>query len=367
MSFFGKKNKLSYTLIVSLKSSSINLQLLKEGNSLSKKEVEFVFQYTLLLENSRDPELYMTQYSKELTQIFDTHSLKIKQIVGNVPLQVYFLLYAPWFTSKIDTVLYKEEITLNQDFVDKEIQKVDVQNNFKVLERQIIKLKTNGYIITEIKNLKCLNVEVSTYTSYISFTTHDLLTQITQQYFSPVEHIKFCTSPLMSLENIKRFMIKEDNIIFLTIGAEITEVGIIEDDALVSFSTFPVGVHDFLRVLQSNVKSYDYDLLYQKQILIKSDVQKKDFEQIKYDWTHSFTETLNSFKEHTPHKIILLTDNTVKNFFSTLITDSIKSETEINLKNHRIINFDISALKDIITYKTPIGEEELDLKLEALI
>lgn len=367
MSFFAKKNKLSYTLVISLKSSSINLQLLKEGTDTNKKEVEFVLRHTILLENSQDPGLYMSQYNKELTQIFDTHSLKIKQIIGNVPLQVYFLLYAPWFTSKIDTVLYKEEITLNQEFVDKEIQKVDAQNNLKVLERQIIKLKTNGYTITEIKNLTCSNVEVSTYTSYISLATHELLTQITQKYFSPVEHIKFCTSPLMSLEHIKHFMIREDNIIFLTVGAEITEIGIIEDDALVNFSTFPIGVHDFLRVLQSNVKSYDYDLLYQKQILIKSDVQKTEFEQMKHNWIYSFVETLNSFKEHTPHKIILLTDNTVKNFFSTLITDSIKSETEINLKNHRIINFDISALKDIITYKTPIGEEELDLKLEALI
>lgn len=366
MSFFSKKNKFSYTLIVSLKSSSITLQVLKEGE-FGTKEVEFVSQNTIFLQDSQDPTLYINQYTKELTQIFDTHNLKIKQIVDNNPLQVYFLLYAPWFTSKIDTKLYTQEITINQDFIDKEIQNIDTQNNLKVLERQILKLKTNGYIITEIKDLKCSNVEVYTYTSYISLKTHTLITELTQKYFPSALHTKFCTSPLMSIEHIKRFLINEDNIIFLTIGAEITEVGIIEDDALINFSTFPIGIHDFVRTIQTNVKSYDYDLLYQKQILVKSNTQKINLEQIKQNWVYTFVETLNSFKEHTPHKIVLITDTKVKDFFSTLLTDTIKSPEVTTLKNYRIINFDISPLKDIITYKTPIGEEELNLKLEALI
>jgi hypothetical protein len=365
MSFFVKKNKFSYTLIVSLKSSSINLQLLKEGGDI-KKEIEFVSQNTILLENSQDPVLYMAEYTKELTHIFNINNSKIKQIAGDNPLQIYFLLYAPWFTSKIDVTLHKEEILLNQEFVEREIKNIDTQNNLKVLERQIIKLKTNGYTITEIKDIKCSNVEVYTYSSFISLKVYEMLHEITQKYFSSTKNIKFCSSPLMSLEHIKRFMIKEDNIIFLTIGAEITEVGIIEDDALVNFSTFPIGIHDFLRSIQASAKTYDYDLLYQKQLLLKSDAQKNDFEQMKKNWTYSFIQTLNSFKEHTPHKIVLITDLKVKEFFSVLMNETIKSDTE-NLKNYRIINFDISTLKDIITYKTPVGEEELILKLEALI
>lgn len=366
MSFFVKKNKFSYTLIISLKSSSINFQLLKEGDGI-KKEIEFVSQKIIFLEKSQDPVLYLAEFKKNLTNIFETCNLQLKQIIGDSPFKIFILLYAPWFTSKIDTTFYKDEVLLNDAFVEKEIKNFDTQNNLKALERQIIKLKSNGYTITEIKDIKCCNVEVYIYSSYMALKTYDMLQEITQKYFPSVKDLKFCTSPLMSLEHIKHFMIKEDNIIFLTIGSEITEVGIIEDDALVNFSTFPIGVHDFLRMIQANVRTYDYDLLYQKQLLFKLDSQRNAFEKIKKDWVYSFIQALNSSKEHTPHKIVLLADHKLKEFFSTLLSETAKTENE-NFKNYRIINFDKSILKDIITYKTTISEEEeLSLKLEALI
>jgi hypothetical protein len=171
----------------------------------------------------------------------------------------------------------------------------------------------------------------------------------------------------MMLDSIKQFLIKEDNIIFLTVGAEITEVGIIEDDALSNFSTFPIGIHDFLRTTQTNIKTYDYDLLYQKEISVKNPAFQTEFDMLKQSWLNSFIQTLSFFKQQIPHKIVLITDSKVKDFFSKIITNSIKSDSQNTLKNYRIIDFDISTLKDIIVYKTPVGNNELQITLEALI
>jgi hypothetical protein len=366
MSFFVKNNKSSFVLLVSLKSSSIDFQLIKKYTE-EKKEVLFLEQNIILLQNSQDPKLYTDQYMKEFTKTLDTTHLKIKQLIGKSPLQIYFSLHAPWFTSKIETLFYKESIILNKDFVKKELDKTGTDSKLKTLEKQIVKIKTNGYTITEIHNLKCSDVEINIYSSYISFEIHNLLIEILKKYFPHSKEPKFCTSPLTALDNIKRFMVKEDNIIFLNIGAEITELGIIEDDALSNFSTYPIGIHDFLRTVQTNIKTYDYDLLYQKEILLKSQDTQLQFDTLKQNWVNSFLQTLDFLKAETPHKIVLICDSKVKDFFTLILSNSIKQDSQINVKKYRIINFDISLLKDIITYKTPVGENELNLKLEALI
>jgi hypothetical protein len=256
---------------------------------------------------------------------------------------------------------------LNNDFIKKELEHTGIESKLQTLEKQIVKIKTNGYIVTDINDLKCSNVEIEVYSSYISFDIYTILNQSVTKYFDTAKSPQFCTSPLMVLDSIKKFLIKEDNIIFITIGSEITEVGIIEDDALSNFSTFPIGIHDFLRSVQTNIKTYDYDLLYQKEVVIKNPEMQGTFDSLKQSWLNSFIQTLDFFKKQTPHKIVLITDSKTKDFFSIILTDSIKSNDQNTLKNYRIINFDISTLKDIITYKTPVGDNELQITLEALI
>ncbi len=366
MSFFSKKNKFSYTVLISLKSSSIDLQLIKTDQS-NKKEVLFVKQHTMLVPNSQDFKAYTDQYIKELNTVLQEHNLAIKQITGNQDMSVYILLHTPWFTSSIDSLFYKDQIVLDEGFIKKEFEQIQAKPNLRTIEKQIIKIKTNGYVITDIHDISCSNVEINVYSSYISNEIHTHLIQQIKTYFPTASHPQFCTSPLMMLDNIKQFLIQEDNVIFLTVGSEITEIGIIEDDALSNFSTFPIGIHDFLKTIGTSIKSYDYDLLYQKQVTIKDSATQAQFEALKQSWLTAFIQALQFFKTHTPHKIILVTDSKAYDFFATILLDSIKSNDSNTLKNYRIINFDISALKDIITYKTPIGENELQITLEALI
>jgi len=162
-------------------------------------------------------------------------------------------------------------------------------------------------------------------------------------------------------------MIQEDNVISIYIGGEITELNIIKDDSLVYFATFPIGKHDFLRSLNTTIKTYDYELLNQKEIQIKSKKQEMLFEKTKLDWSQSICDLLHHFNQQVPSKLLILTDAKTRPFFINLITNSISQNPESILKNHRIINFDISMFKDIISYKTPVGDNEVDLIIEALI
>ena len=180
------------------------------------------------------------------------------------------------------------------------------------------------------------------------------------------EH-SFITSPLVMLENTRNFLPRENNAVFFNIGGEITEIGVIENDSLSFFVTFPVGIHDFLRIIQTNIKTYDYDLLYQKEIILKSSEQNETLKHLKEKWFELVIQSLGLFSKHIPNKFIIVTNTKTQLFFVNLLQEYIKQRENEILKNMRIINFDISSLKDIITYKTPVGENNLDLVLEALI
>lgn len=366
MSFFNVKNKFTYILSISLKSSSIDFQLI-QINTLGKKEVVFAQRETLFLEDSRDSELYTKQYSKELDNLFQKNNNQIKQIIKNQELHIKFILYTPWFTSTIMSVDHHEKVLIDENFLIKKIGEIETNKDLQNLEKRLLSVRTNGYVLPEVKHIKSKDVNLSAYISYISKQIFNLLEQTVKKNFQIKTQISYTTSPLFFSDLIKQFLIKEDNLIFLHIDNEITELGIIEDDSLVSFITFPIGVHDFLRNLQTTIKTYDYDLLYQKEILLKSSNQKDQFELLKKTWEASINESLKLFKKHIPNKILLITDSKTKDFFNELLSNSIKNSPENPLKNHRIINFDISLLKDIIAYKTPVGENELNLKLEALI
>ena len=162
-------------------------------------------------------------------------------------------------------------------------------------------------------------------------------------------------------------MVHEDNEVFIHVSGEITEVGIIEEDALVQYATFPIGIHDFLRAFNTNIPTYDDDMLYQKEISIKSKDSEALFEQTKQNWVQSLVQILTHSREHAPSKILLFGHTKTLDFFNELLGQISKDRTNLVLNNYRIIHFDISLLKDIITYKTPLGEKELDLQLEALI
>ncbi len=366
MSFFSSKNKQTYTLSISLKSSSIDFQLVRLGESI-KKEVLLVEREVILLENSQDPSLYTSQYFRELESLFKKNKSKITQLVQGAPLSIQVILYAPWFTSTISSIVHAESAMINENFLSKKLAGITTEKDLHNLEKRIIRIQTNGYTLNELSHTTCSNIHLSVYSSYISAHIHTSFMEAFKKHLPESKHTTYVTSPLLILDNIKRFMVREDNVTFLYIGGEITEVGVIEDDSLSHFATFPIGKHDFLREIQTQTKTYDYNALYQKEIRIKSLSQQKSFDALKQKWSLLITQSLQLFNKNVPSKVLIITDSKTKDFFTDLLLASIKKDSQSILKNNRIINFDISLLKDIISYKTPLGENELDLTLEALI
>lgn len=367
MSLFGSKQLSSFNLTIALKSSSVDVQLVSVlGNK--KREVLFSRRKIILLNNSQDPQSYTKQCLKELSLLLKNSTRDIHQLSKGSITKTKVVLYAPWFTSHITPITHKESVVVTEKFLYDQLKSVKTPAKLINLEKKVIKILANGYAVTEINRTKLNNISLEVYSSYISDSIHASLNETIHSAI-PISNrkIEYTTSPVLLFAQIKSLLIREDNISFIYVGGEITEIGVIEDDSLSFYATFPIGKHDFLRDIQSTVKTYDYDLLYHKEIQIKSKQKEEQFQKLKEHWGDLLISTLLSFKKDVPSKLLVISDSKTKDFFTDILTTKIKNTPQTSFGQYRIINFDISHLKDIITYKTPTNADELDLQLEALI
>lgn len=367
MSLFGSKKVSSYTLTISLKSSSVDVQLISiPGNQ--KKEVVLARRKIILLTDSQDPQTYTKQCLNELSTLLKSSAREIHELSGGSISRTNVVLYAPWFTSHITPIKHKESVQVSEKFLLQQLKTIKTPEKLINLEKKVIKILANGYAVSELNKNKLNNISLDVYSSYISDSIYKTLNDTIKSSIPIATHrIDYTSSPVLMLGQIKSLLVREDNVTFVYIGGEITEIGVIEDDSLSFYATFPIGKHDFLRNIQTTVKSYDYDLLYHNQVQIKSKAKQEQFEKLKDQWGNLVLSTLLSFKQNVPSKLLIISDSKTKDFFVDTLMLKIKTAPQTSFGQYRIINFDISHLKDIIIYKTPTGADELDLQLEALI
>ncbi len=366
MSFFGSRTTSSYTLSIALKSSSLDVQLISTSH-VGKKEVVFAERRILVLKNSQDPQQYTTQCLQELSLFLKAMCKEMHQKCNGKLTHTRVVLYTPWFTSRITPLMHKGPIVLSEKFLVDQLKTIQIPQGLVPLEKKVIKILTNGYTITQLAKEKFTNVAISVYSSYMAHVIHSQLVETIKDAVPMVKKIQFTTSPMMIFNQIKTHLAHEDNVTFLYVGGEITEVGVIEDDTLSYYATYPIGKHDFLRQIDNTVRTYDYDMLYKKEIHLKSDSQQKMFDTLKDQWSQMAFDSLRAFRKDFPSKMLIISDSKTENFFTDLIVAKLKGDAQVGATHYRIINFDISALKDIISYTLPTYAQELDLQLEALI
>jgi hypothetical protein len=327
----------------------------------------FVQRKIILLDNSQDPQRYTKQCISELSALLKSSARELHALSNGAIDRTVIALYAPWFTSNITAIAHKESVVISEKFLASQLKSIKTPGQLVNLEKKVIRILTNGYSVTELSESKFSNISLDVYSSYISKRIYDLLSDTVRRALPACERIAYITSPILMFNQVKSLLVHEDNISFIYVGGEITEIGVIEDDSLSYFATLPIGKHDFLREVQGDIKTYDYDLLYQKEVQIKQKAHQARFEKLQKQWADSVTASFMAYKKDIPSKLLIISDSKTKDFFTNHLVSALKTSPDGFLSQHRIINFDMSLLGDIINYKTPTYTNELDLQLEALI
>src|SRR5690606_26623584 len=123
MSFFSSKKDPSFLLSIAMKSSSIDVQLVKIPD-MGTREVVFVQRKIILLENSNDPHAYVAQCTRELKTMLKTYSSEIQKLSQGKIKETSLVLYSPWFTSQIEHIRHDQQVAVQESFVQDQLKKI---------------------------------------------------------------------------------------------------------------------------------------------------------------------------------------------------------------------------------------------------
>jgi hypothetical protein len=271
MSLFSfKKNKFSvltkddYSLIISIGSGQIFGAIVK----FTEKSGENVVYFTkekISFQANIDP-------SRHLSLMFNTLSVLISRIQkeGLIYLQntknkikfekIFCLLSSPWCNSEIKNIHIKENkpfkfTQLYLDNVISECEKDHKHNSFQavtVIEKQILQIKNNGYIIQNIVDQMTKDLDLSLYVTTIDNKTLESIKIAILKTFN-IKDV-WCHSSLLAIfSNIRNLFSNKEDFVHIDVSDEITDISIIKDNSISEIASIPFGRNYFVRELSKNM------------------------------------------------------------------------------------------------------------------
>lgn len=326
------KQKRENKIIVSLTSSAVELSVVEFSTTT---KILFFKKVKLLIQNQLSSKEFIDKSFSALSKLLVESLLDIKIASTNID-ACEIIFHPPWFLPEIVYVKNTmDKVSLKKFFIEK--TRPPKQNDYKQIENKVTNIMVNGYHLTTLRDIECKDLEINIYRSYVSKETLALLLSEIKKRLPQIRNINFSSSVMMFYESIKELFVDEDNVIFLNIGGEITEIGIIVDDVLVSVLTIPTGSHNFARKLDTFTSSQKnlgiLKFLGDKKSDEKIDIIK-DAKIINFSrkWFDDVLDTIKSSYMEFPKKFFIFSSSEYLDFFKMIL------ESNYNGFNFTIIN-----------------------------
>jgi len=338
MSFFSflKRNKESYSLVFNVGSGSISGGIVKftekKGVNLvyyNKEEIPFQQELSVL----RHLDLMKVTLAA-LTNKLRTEGLKkiiTKKGEGINIDRAFYIFSSPWSTSQTKTIKVSEskpfrvtESYLNRVIDEQEKQFIDNSSHLgKIIEKKIIQVKINGYVVTDIYNKYTRDLEISVYFTVVPEAVLDLVEKTVSKNFN-IKNSWCHSSSLAVFSVIRNLFPQKEDFIYVDVNEEITDIFIIKDDVILGEASFPFGSNHFTRevssilrvpkeVSNSMIKMHclknNDELAALKMAVIMDKAARK--------WLNKISEILNGFKAkmYVSDSIFLVSNNDRLCFF----------------------------------------------------
>ncbi len=251
MSFFWfglKKKKDSYSIVLNVASGSVTGALVHFTEKPGIKVVSYINEPIIFqadISVSRHIELMKSALEKVLKQINPEH-----QKIQNV----YYLLASPWSISQTQTVRLKEnkKVKLTDSFlqklIDRELANSDFTSHNKIIERKIIQIKANGYILNEVSGESASEAEVSVFSTVVPADLLNDIENIVAKYYPGVASVYHSMSlPIFSV--IRDLFPNREDFVYLDVSEEMTDIAVVKKGVVISLVSFPFGRNHFVREL----------------------------------------------------------------------------------------------------------------------
>lgn len=178
--------------------------------------------------------------------------------------RVFYLFSSPWSASQTKTIKIKEDkpVKLTENYINnivekeaKEFQK-DMALSGTVIEKKIIQVKINGYVVNDIYNKVTQDLEISVHFTVVP----EKILQLVETALSKSFNIKniWCHSlSLATFSTIRNLFPQKEDFIHIDISEEITDISIVKGGVIASSASMPYGRNHFIRELSLAQKVTD--------------------------------------------------------------------------------------------------------------
>lgn len=251
MSFFwfgSKSKKESYSLVIYLSSGSVSGALVKFTEKPGIQVVNFCTEpipFQAKMSVARHEELMKKSFQKVLAQI-NFENLSIQKI--------FHLVASPWSVSQCQTIRIRESKKVKlttaylQKVIDRELADSDFIRHNKMIERQIIQIRANGYAVNQVRGEAVSDATVSVFSTVVSNSLIHDLKSLTESSYPKAELVYHSISlPIFSV--IRDLFPFREDFVYLDISEEMTDISIVKSGVIAGSVSFPFGRHQFVREL----------------------------------------------------------------------------------------------------------------------
>ena len=259
-------DKESYSLVFNISSGSITGAIIKFTDKAGVNAINYIKEM-MPYQTEVSIERHLDLMKSTLTTVAGKIQAEgIKKIVaknkkGLTIDRVFYLFSSPWSISQTKTIRIKESKSftvtdsyLNHVITEQEKQfQIDIAKSGTIIEKKIVQIKVNGYVIDKPNNQQTRELEMS-----ILFTAvpEKILTAV-ETAVSKIFQLKnvWCHSlSLATMTTIKNIYPQKEDFIQLNISEEITDISIINNGVMSLSASIPLGTHHFIRSLSTSLK-----------------------------------------------------------------------------------------------------------------
>jgi hypothetical protein len=345
MSFWASKptSKLSVVCDIGSASVAVGLVLFEEGKLPNILYTIRVPISIIEKPDSKGLELSMARFFEEALKKFSQdipQRAEYKELLNKTITDVYAIYSSPWYVSKTSTIRIEKSKPflldrgsinrlINEEEQEFEAEAVSgkydsiIHKDIKMIERELVRVKLNGYETSDPFLKEISHAELSLYMSLIPHTIFAKLEELSEKYLHTRKVSSF-TFPLVSFGAVRDLFPHESDFILLDIAGEMTDASVVVNGVITNSSSFSLGRNSLIRKIKERFGvSYEIALSY-IDMLVSDSLEEGMAKEVKLEvdifnslWLQTFNEASIRLKgsEALPTKIFLTIDEDVSSVF----------------------------------------------------
>ncbi|OGD67761.1 hypothetical protein A2442_01760 [Candidatus Campbellbacteria bacterium RIFOXYC2_FULL_35_25] len=355
-SFFSsqKKGKQEIAAIFDIGSSSVGGAIvLIPGKKEDKPKILYSVREQMVFHEKLDANKFIDSMLKTLNSVVSDLEknglvhLNFLKIKNKAIKNAFCFFSSPWCVSQTKKIKIKKDksFEITESLLKSIIQKEEEafiklesgeyssilgkNNEIDVMDKKIIQIKLNGYIVNNPYKKKVKEAETSFFMSLLSRDISEKIQKSIRKKFD-VDNLRLHSFALSAFGSLRDIFNSEKDFIFIDISGEVTEVSFVKDGVLRENQTFPIGRNIFLREIIKNFKTtYNGAIsimnIYNENITNQQTFDKIEIslEELKKRWLEFLEKGISELSQGaiSPRTIYIIADDNMGAFFKKLIKD----------------------------------------------